>query len=69
MLDTPLNPLCACPECSAFGRDTHSEQQDWWHVEPQDPHARIGFLRMALWLLILIPLHEAWTKFRQWRKN
>lgn len=69
MTEPALNPPCACPECSAFGRDTHTEQQGWWHDEPVDPHAGLGFLRMALWLLILIPLSEAWTAFRNWRKN
>lgn len=45
------------------------DPQDWWHEEPADPHAGLSFLRMALWVLILIPLHEAWRAIRNWRKK
>ena len=55
---------CACPTCSALGRDTHGEQQDWWHDEPEDPHAGLTLLSMALWVLILIPLHQAWIAIK-----
>lgn len=43
--------------------DLH-DPQDWWHVEPADPHAGLGFLRMALWVLVLIPLLETWSTLK-----
>lgn len=45
------------------------DPQDWWHEAEPDPLAGLGLPRMALWLLILIPLHEAWCAIRNWRKK
>ena len=74
------NP-CPCPECSAFGRDTHADPltshgalpdpYDWFHeYEPEGPHFNSAF-GCLLGLIALVPLLTiiAWQSLRaRWQR-